>query len=97
MLDAKNRVIREERISEGALTAALVHPREVFTPAIGEAAAGLVLVHNHPSGDPEPSQEDHDVTARLCAVGSSSEATCPITSSLATGATCRSWSGGLLE
>lgn len=69
MLDGKNRVIREARISEGILTASLVHPREVFMPAIKEAAAGLVLVHNHPSGDPEPSPEDHEVTARLCAVG----------------------------
>ncbi len=69
MLDGKNRVIREERISEGILTASLVHPREVFMPAIKEAAAGIVLVHNHPSGDPEPSPEDHEVTARLCAVG----------------------------
>lgn len=69
MLDGKNRVIREERISEGILTASLVHPREVFAPAIKEAAAGLVLVHNHPSGDPEPSPEDHEVTRRLIAVG----------------------------
>ncbi len=69
MLDAKNRVLREERVSEGSLTASLVHPREVFGPAIREAAAGLVLVHNHPSGDPEPSPEDIEVTRRLCAVG----------------------------
>ena len=69
MLDAKNRVMREARVSEGILTASLVHPREVFAPAIREAAAGIVVVHNHPSGDPEPSPEDHEVTARLCAVG----------------------------
>lgn len=69
MLDAKNRVLREEQVSEGTLTASLVHPREVFGPAIREAAAGLVLVHNHPSGDPEPSPEDVEVTRRLCAVG----------------------------
>ncbi|MDJ0522664.1 MAG: DNA repair protein RadC [Planctomycetota bacterium] len=69
MLDAKNRVIREERVSEGILTASLVHPREVFAPAIRDGAAGIVVVHNHPSGDPEPSPEDHEVTARLCAVG----------------------------
>jgi DNA repair protein RadC len=69
MLDCKNRVIREDLVSEGILTASLVHPREVFAPAIREAAAGIVLVHNHPSGDPEPSPEDHEVTARLCAVG----------------------------
>ena len=69
MLDAKNRVIRETRVSEGILTASLVHPREVFGPAIRDAAAGIIVVHNHPSGDPEPSPEDHEVTARLCAVG----------------------------
>lgn len=69
MLDGKNRVIREDQVSEGILTASLVHPREVFAPAIRESAAGLILVHNHPSGDPEPSPEDHEVTRRLCAVG----------------------------
>ena len=69
LLDAKNRVLREDLVSEGILTASLVHPREVFGPAIREAAAGLVLVHNHPSGDPEPSPEDLEVTRRLCAVG----------------------------
>ena len=69
MLDGKNRILREERISEGILTASLVHPREVFAPAIREAAAGLVLIHNHPSGDPEPSPEDREVTRRLVAVG----------------------------
>ncbi len=69
LLDGKNRVMREDRVSEGILTASLVHPREVFSPAIREAAAGIVLIHNHPSGDPEPSPEDLEVTQRLCAVG----------------------------
>lgn len=69
LIDAKNRVIREELVSEGILTASLVHPREVFAPAIRESAAGIVLVHNHPSGDPEPSSEDLEVTHRLRAVG----------------------------
>lgn len=69
LLDGKNRVIREDLVSEGILTASLVHPREVFAPAIREAAGGVVLVHNHPSGDPEPSPEDLEVTRRLCAVG----------------------------
>ncbi|MDJ0974037.1 MAG: DNA repair protein RadC [Planctomycetota bacterium] len=69
LIDAKNRVIREELVSEGTLTASLVHPREVFAPAIRESAAGIVLVHNHPSGDPEPSPEDLEVTHRLRAVG----------------------------
>ena len=69
MLDGKNRIIREDLVSEGILTASLVHPREVFAPAIRESAGGIVLVHNHPSGDPEPSGEDLEVTRRLCAVG----------------------------
>ena len=69
LLDAKNRVLREDLVSEGILTASLVHPREVFGPAIRESAGGIVLVHNHPSGDPEPSAEDIEVTRRLCAVG----------------------------
>jgi DNA repair protein RadC len=69
LLDGKNRVLRDERISEGSLTSSLVHPREVFAPAIRESASALVFVHNHPSGDPEPSPEDVDVTRRLCAVG----------------------------
>src|SRR5437870_3301017 len=55
LLDCKNRVQGEVRVSEGSLTAALVHPREVFAPAIRAAAAALILVHNHPSGDPTPS------------------------------------------
>jgi len=51
MVDAKNRVLREETVSEGILTTSLVHPREVFAPRSREGAAGIVLVHNHPSGD----------------------------------------------
>jgi DNA repair protein RadC len=69
MLDGKNRLQRLERISEGCLTRALVHPREVFRPAIREAAAGLLFIHNHPSGDPQPSQEDLDLTRRLVECG----------------------------
>jgi len=69
LLDSKNRVIREERISEGSLTASIVHPREVFAPAVRESAAALLLVHNHPSGDPTPSREDLDVTRRLADAG----------------------------
>ena len=61
--------IAELRISEGTLTAALVHPREVFAPAIRLAAAALVLVHNHPSGDPTPSAEDAALTERLRRAG----------------------------
>lgn len=69
LLDARQRVIRVETVSEGILTASLVHPREVFAPAIRHAAASLVLVHNHPSLDPEPSPEDIEITRRLVAVG----------------------------
>lgn len=69
LLDGKNRVIREERVSEGSLTASIVHPREVFMPAIRESAGAIVLVHNHPSGDPTPSFEDIEVTERLLKVG----------------------------
>ena len=69
LLDARNRVLREERVSQGTLTSSLVHPREVFATAIREAAAGLILLHNHPSGDPEPSPDDEAVTRRLVAAG----------------------------
>jgi len=68
LLDGKNRVQREVRISEGSLTASLVHPREVFAPAIKASAGAIVFVHNHPSGDPTPSVEDVEITRRLCAV-----------------------------
>lgn len=69
LLDGRQRVLREDLISEGILTASLVHPREVFAPAIRESASSLLLVHNHPSGDPEPSPEDLEITRRLCSVG----------------------------
>jgi DNA repair protein RadC len=69
MLDGKGRMRRELRVSEGTLTASLVHPREVFRAAIREAAASLILVHNHPSGDPTPSPEDVALTSRLRAAG----------------------------
>jgi DNA repair protein RadC len=69
LLDARQRVLRSEVISQGTLTASLVHPREVFRPALRDAAAALVLVHNHPSGDPTPSAEDREVTARLASAG----------------------------
>jgi DNA repair protein RadC len=69
LLDGKNRAQGEVLVSEGSLTAALVHPREVFAPAIREAAAAVILVHNHPSGDPTPSAEDRALTERLRQVG----------------------------
>lgn len=69
LLDGRQRLIRHEIVSQGTLTASLVHPREVFRPALREAAAALILVHNHPSGDPTPSGEDRDVTTRLAQAG----------------------------
>jgi DNA repair protein RadC len=69
LLDGRHRVIRPVLTSQGTLTASLVHPREVFAPALREPAAAVVLVHNHPSGDPTPSREDREVTARLAAAG----------------------------
>lgn len=69
LLDGRNRLRAEVCISEGTLTTALVHPREVFAPAIRDRAAALILVHNHPSGDPTPSSEDVALTERLRQVG----------------------------
>jgi len=68
-LNAKNKIIKKETISIGTLNSSLVHPREVFQPAVGESAASVILVHNHPSGDLEPSQDDLALTKRLCEAG----------------------------
>jgi DNA repair protein RadC len=68
-LDGRHRVLGEEMVSQGTLTASLVHPREVFRPALRASAAALILVHNHPSGDPTPSAEDRAVTERLAEAG----------------------------
>jgi len=69
LLDGKNRIIREEQISEGSLNQSIVHPREVFSPAVKESAAAVILIHNHPSGDPAPSREDREITRRLKEAG----------------------------
>ena len=69
MLDGKHRVTRERLISQGTLTSSPVHPREVYGPAVREGAAALVLVHNHPSGDPSPSADDLAITRRLVEAG----------------------------
>lgn len=69
LLDGKNRIIRRVQISEGSLNQSLVHPREVFSPAVKESAAAIILVHNHPTGDPAPSNEDKTVTKRLQEAG----------------------------
>ncbi len=69
LLNGKNVVGGLNLVSIGSLTAALVHPREVFVGALLGKAASIVLVHNHPSGDPTPSAEDLALTKRLCEVG----------------------------
>lgn len=69
LLDTKNRLIREETVSTGSLTASLVHPRETFKSAVRESAAAVIFVHNHPSGDIKPSQEDILLTRRLVQAG----------------------------
>lgn len=69
LLDGKNRMLRDVQVSEGCLTSSIVHPREVFNHVIRDSAASVILVHNHPSGDPAPSKEDTDITKRLREVG----------------------------
>ena len=69
MLDTKHRVIREEQVAVGSLNESIVHPREAFHSAIRESAAKIIFVHNHPSGNPEPSPQDRRLTARLCQIG----------------------------
>jgi len=68
-LDSKSRIIKYETISVGGLNTNTVHPREVFRTAISEAAAAVILVHNHPSGDPTPSKEDIKLTTKLMEAG----------------------------
>jgi DNA repair protein RadC len=65
LLDEKHRVIKAEPITVGLLDKSLVHPREVFKPAVKESASALILVHNHPGGDPAPSQDDKTITKDL--------------------------------
>ena len=69
LLDGKNRLIRQVRISEGSLTSSIVHPREAFLPAVRASAAAVIFAHNHPSGDPTPSREDISVTEQLQSAG----------------------------
>jgi DNA repair protein RadC len=69
LLDVKHRPLREERVSAGILDGSLIHPREVFAAAVGERAAAVLLLHNHPSGDPAPSGQDREVTRRLRSAG----------------------------
>lgn len=69
LLDTKHRVLECHRVSQGHLNGTLVHPREVFKPAIRRSSDAIIVVHNHPSGDPTPSPEDIAVTRRLSAAG----------------------------
>ena len=69
LLNARHEVTGQETVSIGSLNASIVHPREVFRPAVLASAAATVLVHNHPSGDPEPSEEDLTITKRLVQAG----------------------------
>ena len=68
-LDAKNRILCFELISLGSLNQSVVHPREVFKSALLSSAAAMILIHNHPSGDPSPSPEDLKITQRLKEAG----------------------------
>lgn len=68
-LNARNQVLRSEVVSIGSLSASIVHPREVFVPAIKHVAASIILAHNHPSGDTTPSKEDIELTRRMVEAG----------------------------
>jgi len=68
-LNTKNRLIQRHLVSLGTLNSSLVHPREVFRPAIQDGAASIVVAHNHPSGDPAPSSEDIRITRKLIEAG----------------------------
>ena len=65
LLDSKNHLIKEVLVSLGSLTASIVHPRELYSRAVREAAAGVICIHNHPSGSPDPSHEDNALTERI--------------------------------
>jgi len=69
MLDSKNNIITEEMVFKGTLDSALVHPREIFKTAIRNSSSKIILIHNHPSGNPEPSKEDIEITEKLTEAG----------------------------
>lgn len=69
LLNAKNELMRTVTVTTGTLTASLIHPRETFRPAIADGCFSIILVHNHPSGDPEPSDEDVKITRKLVDAG----------------------------
>lgn len=69
LLNSRHELVRRVTVSVGSLNSSLVHPRECFRPAILASAASVIFIHNHPSGDPEPSEEDVSITRRLVQVG----------------------------
>lgn len=69
MLNTQNNIIGEHLVSKGILDASIIHPREVFRPAIRNSASKIILVHNHPSGDPSPSPEDKEINKKLKQAG----------------------------
>ena len=69
MLNTQNYIIGEQLISKGILDASIIHPREIFKPAIKNSASKIILVHNHPSGDPTPSEEDLEITRKMIEFG----------------------------
>ncbi len=68
-LDVKNRILCIDRVSTGSMTSSVIHPREVFKTALLSSAASLLLIHNHPSGDPSPSRDDISITEKLKRAG----------------------------
>ncbi|MBN1383424.1 MAG: DNA repair protein RadC [Elusimicrobia bacterium] len=68
-LNARNEILKRTVVSIGTLNASLVHPREVFKPAVGRSVSSVIFVHNHPSGDPDPSEDDIKLTKRLVSAG----------------------------
>ena len=73
MLNTQNIIIGDELVSKGILDASIIHPREIFKPAIKNSASKIILIHNHPSGNPNPSQEDLEITRKLMNVGNEVE------------------------
>ncbi len=69
MLNSQNNIIKEQLISKGILDSAIIHPREVFKDAIKNSSSKIIILHNHPSGNPEPSQEDIEITKRITKTG----------------------------
>jgi len=69
LLDSKNRVKKEETVFVGTLNSSTIHPREIFKSAIKESANSIIVAHNHPSGDPTPSEDDEELTKQLKKVG----------------------------